>query len=255
MVMVSNGGWPFWARTTVVGAQVRAEFFERPEEVPQDPQVLGAIAHQMLTDERPDLRRQALRVCDGTVERATFFDDNGDVAGQSMRTSRASHVWHSTLGGYVWNRSPVSFFGGTSYRHDELLGPDDRGLVGHRMFLQGDAASRPRIREYWFDPQRGYRMARTRSIEDPNAAWQILEGWREAYREHVTILVRPKVDDPPIRRETKVIEWAELRPGQWYPAIREGRKLEQFADGTWAPTGEPSYTVIVAEPIEDGEWP
>lgn len=255
VVVVSNQSWRGWARTTVVGTQVRVEFFQRPEDIPQDPQVLRALARQMLTDEEPDLRRQALRVCDGTVERATFFDDNGDVAGQSMRTSRASHVWHSTLGGYVWYRSPRFFFGSARYRHDELLGPDDAGLIGHRMILQGDAMDRPSMREYWFDPQRGYRLARTRSIDDPNAAWQVLEGWREAYREHVTILVRPKVEDPPDGGESRVIEWAELRPGQWYPAIREGRELEQRADGTWVPTGEPAYTVIVAEPIEDGEWP
>lgn len=155
------------------------------------------------------------------------------------------------------------FFGEWGDQQIDALGPNDKGWVGYRVRGQANNYQRPYLDEHWYDPQHGYAPCQMWNSDDPQADWQLKSDWQEVYSRGGLNSECP-ADAPARRSESEVLEWAELRPGQWYPAVKRARRLERASDGTWQPRQEPNrpdfhavtYQVLVATPLDqvDDAW-
>ena len=122
------------------------------------------------------------------------------------------------------------------------LGEKQRGEIGTRILSQATQLERPVMRERWYDPAHGYRLVHDARYTFPEADWQLRPDWQDAYISGVQSgMVRLLPDAPAQGEEIEVLEWAELKPGWWYPAFREVRNVVQSADGEWAPSTSNGY--------------
>ncbi len=236
-----------WHRVTRDGDTIRTESFAAPDEIPQDPAALSELARELLAADEPALRRIATTVFDGETERSTSFDKDGRVRDESIRPVPQHMSWSYCLAGEAWRAR--SFFASTWEQQYEYLAPDDAGLAGYRGLGQANNVSRPWLVERWFDPEHGYRLAREIHWEDSDGSWQLDDEWRRGFDARPRTVVTPRVDDPAEGFESRVTLWDSVRPGEWYPAIRETHRLVAAGDGSWVidAAAAPEWRVIVAE--------
>jgi hypothetical protein len=158
----------------------------------------------------------------------------------------------------TWGRHE-GFFSNWPDHQDEYLGPNEHGWVGIRTRGQANNVERPYLRETWFDPNHGYAWVARRSLTFPEAEWQLKPNWQAEYHE-----LFPPADAPVQGSVTLEVEWADLREGQWYPALRTTRHVERGPDGEWRERREAdtdgfrpvTRRYILAEPLEgvDERW-
>jgi len=222
---------------------------------------------------------------DGDVETRMSLDDDGRPAHRFVCGALPAISWTRTLEHLTWGlRQGFGFFGDWTDRQDEFVGPDGLGRLGCRTRGQANNVSRPWLSERWYDPQHGYALALHRRRGFPEAPWQLDSNWQEQYiNDNTSCTLRTPPDAPARGGESEVLEWAELRPGQWYPRLTRSRTLIQTEDGRWvAPqpqrkvryltAGEivelerseeeakrrakPNYRYILAEPLDqvDESW-
>ena len=221
-------------------------------------------------DNMEDLAARAteIGIFDGETEQSVHYDPDRSIRWRHVRPKVNAVMTRSRtlLAFSAWTFDEDAFFGTWPDQKYEYVRREDRGWVGYRELGQANNCSRPYGAECFLDPRHGYAPCFFGHDEDPQAEWQLTPGWQKVYeagRER-SIIVRPPADAPAGGWEWEVIEWAELRPGQWYPAVARSGDAERAADGTWH-IAEPAegegghagkYQVLVATPLEtvDGRW-
>jgi hypothetical protein len=217
---------------------------------------------------------------DGEVETRMSFDEEGRPTSRFVCGALPSVSWTHTLEHLAWGlRQGFGFFGDWTDRQDQFVGPDSLGRLGCRTLGQANNISRPWRYERWYDPQHGLALGLLRSQEFPTATWQLDANWQEKYvNDNTSCTLRSPVDAPTESHEHEVLEWAELRPGQWYPRLVRMHTLIQTPDGRWVARqpeavvrylvggetveyekteqearerAEPKYRYILAEPLDD----
>lgn len=197
-------------------------------------------------------------------ETSVWFDENGAILGRRVCPRYAAFIPLHTLEAKTgWIRARA-FFGSWPDQQYDYLGPNEKGWVGYRCRGQANNCSRPYLQERLFDPQRGYVPCSSSWQDDPQADWQLKSDWQEEYSRDPSVAIQCPPDVPARRGEGEVLEWAQLRPGQWYPAVRRSRQLERAPDGTWQLRDNPTvegyravtYDVLIATPLEsvDERW-
>jgi hypothetical protein len=200
----------------------------------------------------------------GETEQAVCFDERDHVFQRTVRPKELAFGALYTLEARVnWGSNSEVFFGLWSDEQCEALGPDEHGWVGYRIRGQGNRVSRPYYRERWYDPAHGYTLCYLWGYEDPEAEWQFTARWRTEYEAYTAGPVKPPADAPARAGCWEVLEWAELRPGQWYPTASRTAGMDRAADGSWQrrePDSDDAsstrYQVLIATPLDsvDDEW-
>jgi hypothetical protein len=197
-------------------------------------------------------------IIDEESETLVWTDEDRQIMHRQVTPRAEGDYWSRTLEGQSWHSRGV-FFGVWMDQQDEFDGPSERGWLCYRVLGQANNVSRPYLSEWWYDPDHGYLPCAGRGLNFPEADWQIEQDWKAGYHE-----VWPPVDAPPQGGEGEVLEWGELRPGQWYPAVSCGKSVIQQDDGEWVSHQRTDilnyrpvhYTVISAEPLDavDPTW-
>ena len=172
---------------------------------------------------------------DGEVETRMSFDEEGRPTRRSVCGAWGAASWTRTLEHLTWAlRQGFGFFGDWGDRQDQFVGSDPLGRICYRSLGQANNISRPWLYERWYDPQHGYGLGLLRSQKFPEAPWQLDPSWQDEYvNDQTTCTLRTPVNAPAESHEWEVLEWAELRPGQWYPRLTQLRTLVQTQDGRW----------------------
>ncbi len=219
----------------------------RVDSIPLDPRhdydsddLAELTARYILTD--PADSRYVFSVFDGRQE--TMFRRTADGVPSERSLTRVpgyfSRFMH-LLEFHAWQRSGEFLMRGPD-RQDELVGPNEHGWLGYRSRSQAREFQRPEEWEWWFDPSHGYRVAARRNDDCPDAPWQLKTHWQDEYIRVSSALNRVLPDAAAMRHEIDVLEWAELRAGEWYPALTRTRSLVRQPDGTWIEsTGNERY--------------
>jgi hypothetical protein len=200
----------------------------------------------------------------GDAEQTVYFDDRGQVRERIVRPKELAFVLMGTLEARLnWGADPEVFFGLWGDEQCEALGPDEHGWVGFRLRGQANRVSRPYCRDRWYDPVHAYTLCNMSGYEDPDAEWQLTAAWQKEYEAYTAGPVKPPADAPASGGSWEVVEWAELRPGAWYPTVSRCRALERAADGSWYrcapdPADVPStgYWLLLATALDavDDHW-
>lgn len=202
-------------------------------------------------------------IFDGHKETKVWFDEAGQPAGGIVTSGAAGSGWMHML-------DTISYGGSQGFfrlweRQDRFLGPDASGWLGYQAIGQANDCSRPWLAEAWFDPTHNYACCKRAYMTFPVADWQLDPDWQAEYvRERSPCDTQASAGAPATRAESEVLEWAELRPGQWYPAVVRMQSLVQAEDGLWQLRQRPNianyspetYQVVIAEPLDeiDPQW-
>lgn len=236
------------------GVRVRQEAYGFATDA--EPAALVRMAREFI-EQAPRGRLRRASIFNGDEETSVTFDERGAVVNRYVRPRAFATYRAGTLEGHarVW---PGSFFGGLGDVQFDCVTDAQRGWVGIRRRGQADNMSRPYESVAWFDAAHDYRPVCGSRTSFPSAAWQLSRDWALLYARTATSMVREAPGDPPLRSESQVLEWAELRAGAWYPALRERRSLIASGDGSWivpepgnCATCQPvNHVAIAAEPLE-----
>ena len=216
------------------GYRWRVDILREPEERPGGLSELETRARSY--DHMESLVRQVYttEILAGDVETVVHFDEQGAVAQRRVRPQAFGLAKSHTLETQIdWSCSPEAFFGTWGNEQCAALGPDEHGWIGYGIRGQANRVARPYYRERWYDPTRGYVLCYTWSYDDPQAEWQLTPDWRKEYAAYTLGPYKPSADAPAAGSFWEVVQWAELRPGQWYPAVSRSGDLERAADGSW----------------------
>jgi hypothetical protein len=195
-----------------------------------------AAPRYLLVD--PQDKSNLLQIFDGSFETFLYRDAEGYPKSRQVTPTFWEHTWMEALEDACWLRKE-GFFHPWGDRQDELIGPDERGWLGIRIRGQANNCERPWLMERWFDPQHGYVIAGGRSLNFPDAPWQLKHNWQEEYLQYSSSVVRPLLDAPAQGGESEVLEWAQLRENRWYPKLSMIRQIKQSADGKWPNDDQP----------------
>lgn len=261
--VVRSGSAPTRYRFTTDGRRIRIDSPAFPEKEELTLEGLKAVARQLALCDGVDPLSH-VSIFDGQREVSAGFDASGAITHAELRSRDYALAWYASLEELSGGR-PDSFFGLWPDRQDEYLPAAENGWVGYRTRGQANSVSRPYLWERWFDPARGFLPAVSRTCKFPSADWQIDSNWADKYEYPPTVGDHRTAPQAPAEgHELRVIEWGELRPGVWYPAVKVGGPLVQNADGDWTPkgnwdsdAGQAGFVeVIYAEPLErtDESW-
>jgi hypothetical protein len=207
---------------------------------------------------------RSIYLFDENTETSVMFDENHNV-----RTRRVCPRWaglarfHTLEARSQQVGDATAFFGYWPEQQCEALGPNAQGWVGFRIQGQANNCSRPYVQERWYDPEHEYLWCYGWGYDDPQAGWQLRSDWQTEYLRDRDPTKTP-VDAPARGGDGEVLEWAELRLGLWYPAVRRNEQMERAPDGTWQLQREPdcenchtvTYEVLVATALDSvaDEW-
>jgi hypothetical protein len=244
------------------GRRLRVEAYwgkHRRHHVPSDLDALLADARWYLHATPPIDDRYFIAISDGDITQVVHFRTPEGTPEFRIIEQRATGQFadYFALEYATWEVQD-SFFPLPWNRQDVYLGTDEQGQFGYRSLYQAIGSSRPWHDDRWYDPNRGYAVARVQSFWLPDADWQLDPTWK-------TPDGRPQ--DPEelraLARFEDVIEWAELRPGQSYPAMTRVRIMRRDEHGAWvqstpqliAPNTYAGqglfHRCIVAEPLDE----
>lgn len=217
-------------------------------------EVLLAAREFLSSPPRSRLMNRA-SVFDGEMNMQVDFDREGQPRLRFVRARALATYWANTLEGQAGIYA-CAFFSNWGDSQLDYFDSDPRGWVGFRKRGQANEVSRPYSWEKWYDPHHGYREAMSITTNYPTADWQLDQNWTGRYDPGRALITPP--DSPAERSEMEVVQWAELRPGLWYPRLRTWRSLTQRNDGTWALREWPNcetcravtHVAIVAEPLD-----
>ncbi|MCH8807257.1 MAG: hypothetical protein IH986_14395 [Planctomycetes bacterium] len=260
MVSLSNVGGSGMRRVITDGRRYRVEsaFYQpTPDWTVEEMRRLAKehiASHPLTTGPR------IVAIFDGESETAIHFDADNRPQYRSLRPRGFESGSTQLLDLQTWGRSVESgFFHIWPDHQAEFIGPNEIGLVGMRIRGQANNVKRPYLFEWWFDPNHGYARAGGRSFHYPDAPWQLKKNWQTGYHNPF-----PPADAPAEGAISEMLEWAELRKGQWYPRLRVARSVVLGADGLWREREEPNRVgfravarrYILAEPLEhvDDVW-
>ena len=257
MVSVSTVGGSGMHRVITDGHRYRVENYFAAEASNWTLEELRSRAVEQIDFEPLSARPAAFTIFDGQTETQVHFDKTGKLIIRSVRPAPFASFQTHTLKVRTW-RHGDGFFHPWADRQDEYVGPDDRGWVAMRVLGQANLIVRPWLYETWYDPARGYRVVKQANTQFAQAPWQLDASWNVRYDASPQAVLRGSSDSPDERSEWEVLEWAELRPGQWYPALSRSRQLKRSEDGEWREGGEraATYTFVVAQPLDrvDESW-
>ncbi|MBI5864533.1 MAG: hypothetical protein HZB38_08505, partial [Planctomycetes bacterium] len=202
-------------------------------------------------------RLHSTSIFDGETETIVGFDESGQPAYRRVRPRAFATYWASTLESEA-RVIPGGFIGCWGDTQIESLDADSNGWVGFRQLGQANTSARPYLHEKRYDPLHGYREVLAIHANFPAADWQLAPNWADRYERSPAIVSQAETGAPPERYAAEVKQWAELRPGLWYPALRTSRDLIQLADGSWTPRVIPNcencrsvhYEAVAAEPLD-----
>lgn len=170
----------------------------------------------------------------------TTLISHGDAGHPALRhlfPSGDSLGWTHSLAFETWGCSPGTFLSFARDGQIVYLGNNSRGEVGTRILSQATQHVRPVMRERWYDPAHAYRVVREALYSFPEADWQLRPDWQQNYVQgEYGPIVRLLPDAPAEGSETEVLQWAELRPGLWFPQLRQTRYVVQSREGDWVPS-------------------
>jgi len=238
------------------GQRLRVEWLDADRELMDEPPELLSRVRAELA-EPSDAPWSQVEIFDGHRGVTIGFDQSGSPSSRRVMAGIHATAPLSSLDGHACYQQPGSFFDPWYDRQDIFLGGNDRGWIGVRALGQANSCSRPWVSERWFDPLRGYLPVLMVGTDYPAAEWQLDPDWEQDYS---AVSKRQNPIDGPARSwECEVLEWAELRPGQWYPAVRRSRSMIQEVDGQWIAHERPNVTgwlpekhmVIAAVPLQE----
>ncbi len=204
------------------------------------------IASQFLAGEVRG-RCTEVEIVNGAVATRVRLDEQGRPGPPAKFDSLLAHY------GLVLEESD-EFFNYAPDRLYEYLGMNDAGWFGYQSLSQPNLSlfhdDRPVLAEMWFDPAHNYRQCSMTVLQIHESQWQLCADGGDTFENELH-------GGRGIGHEFRVIEWAELRPGQWYPAITETQSMVRSFDAK-APTLEelgeeaspPNYQVVAAIPLE-----
>lgn len=258
MVSVSSVGGSGMHRVITDGRRYRVENYFAGEASNWTLEEIRSRATEQIGFEPLSARPAAFAIFDGQTEMRVHFDKTGKLIIRSVRPAPFASYQTHTLKVRTWLHGD-GFFHPWPDRQDEYVEPDVRGWVAMRVLGQANLINRPWLFEKWFDPARGYRVVKQANTQFAEAQWQLDASWKARYDASPDAMIRGSTSDSPDERsEWEVLEWAELRAGQWYPALSRGRQLERSEDGEWREKGERAvtHTFVLAQPLErvDESW-
>jgi hypothetical protein len=259
LVLVEASGGQGLRRITTDGWRMRVEVDRLPYDQRWTLNELQAMAAEAIRDPlAPGNQRRG--VSDGTTDTMVSIDEAGAFHFRHERPAQGAALIQQTLEvvAYGWREG---FFHIWTDHQYEYLPRNERGWLGYRLLSQASECTRPNVVERWYDPARAHCLCGGRRLEDPAANWQLDPNWPEIYNAYESWVA---ADDPPMRTLWRILEWGELRPGQWYPSVSESRHEVQDDDGSWVLHERPdfvgyqplSWRVALAVPLDEvkDEW-